>query len=246
MNYLEEQLQTVQRVLDSGLDAKGLNTIFQLIGAPTYDERLLDSFRLWTDYMPLSETHPYTTEQRFMHVLWESIDRVPLGSNLDFALPLRRMIAAKLFAGCGKNFICEGNVRFNFGTNLKVGRDVHFNQGCYIDTKGGVEFGDFSMTAEHVTIFSHGHSESDHSERFYKKVVIGPYAKLGSYCMIMPGVTIGEGAQVAAGAIVTHDVEPYMTVAGSPAKPMRERKTNGKHGMELNHYYFRGRMFQQD
>ena len=154
MSILNKQLNTVQNIIDAGLDADGLNRVFRIIGAPTYEVEMLNAFKLWTDYMPLSETHPYTTEQRFMHVLWESIDRVPLGSNLDFALPLRRMIAAKLFAGCGKNFICEGNVRFNFG--------------------------------------------------------------------------------------------PYMTVAGSPAKPMRERKTDGKRGMELNHYYFRGRMFQQD
>ena len=246
MSYLDTQLKTVENIINAGLDANGLNNIFKIIGAPTYDVEMLDSFKLWTDYMPLSETQPYTTEERFLHVLWDTIDRVPLSNNLDFALPLRRMIAKKLFRGCGENFICETNVRFNFGTNLKLGRDVHFNQGCYFDTKGGIEFGDFAMTAEFVMIFSHNHSESDHSSRTYEKVVIGPYAKLGSRCIIMPGVTIGEGAQVAAGAIVTRDVEPYTTVAGAPAKPIRPRRTDGKVGAELNHYYFLNRAYQKD
>lgn len=236
----------VAAILDAGLDATGLNAIFALIGAPQYNEELLDEMQIWTDYMPLSEEQPYTKEQRYLHVLWDTLDRVPIGSSIPVAMNIRRRIAAKLFRACGKNFICEGNVRFNFGTNLTLGRDVHFNQGCYLDTKGGIEFGDYSMTAEHVTIFSHGHSESDHSERFYKKVTIGPYAKLGAYCIIMPGVTIGEGAQIAAGAIVTRDVEPYMTVSGAPAKPMRARKTEGKTREELNHFYFRQKMFQED
>ena len=48
-------------------------------------------------------------------------------------------------------------------------------------------------------------------------------AWIGMRAMIMPGVTIGEGAVVASGAIVTRDVEPYTIVAGNPAKPVRAR-----------------------
>lgn len=48
-------------------------------------------------------------------------------------------------------------------------------------------------------------------------------AWIGMRAMIMPGVTIGEGAVVASGAIVTRDVEPYTIVAGNPAKPVRTR-----------------------
>lgn len=246
MSIIEKELSKIQEFFDKGLDAKGMNEIFKMIGAPIYPEELLDSFRLWTDYMPLSEIQPYTKEQRFLHVLWEVIDRVPLGVNLDYAMPLRRMIAKKLFKRCGKNFIVQEGCRFNFGTNLEIGNDVHFNNGCYIDTKGGVEFGDYSMLAEYVTIFSHGHSESDHTKRTYKKVTIGAFAKLGAHCTIMPGVTIGEGAQIASGAIVTKDVEPYMTVGGAPAKPMRERRTEGKVREELNHYYFIDHKYQEE
>ena len=53
--------------------------------------------------------------------------------------------------------------------------------------------------------------------------VIGDGAWIGMRAMIMPGVTIGEGAVIASGAIVTKDVAPYMIVAGNPAVPLRQR-----------------------
>lgn len=56
--------------------------------------------------------------------------------------------------------------------------------------------------------------------------VIGDAAWIGMRAMIMPGVTIGEGAIVASGAIVTKSVEPYTIVAGSPAAPVRKRFTD--------------------
>ncbi len=55
--------------------------------------------------------------------------------------------------------------------------------------------------------------------------VIGPDVWLGTECMIMPGVTIGAGAIVAARAVVTHDVPPYAVVAGNPARVVRLRRS---------------------
>lgn len=52
---------------------------------------------------------------------------------------------------------------------------------------------------------------------------IGDGAWIGMRAMIMPGITIGEGAVIASGAIVTRDVAPYTIVAGNPAKPVRQR-----------------------
>lgn len=55
--------------------------------------------------------------------------------------------------------------------------------------------------------------------------------------MILPGVTIGEMAIVAAHAVVTKDVPANMVVAGTPAQVVRERKTEGKSGDELDHIW---------
>lgn len=51
--------------------------------------------------------------------------------------------------------------------------------------------------------------------------------------MIMPGVTIGEGAIILSGSVVTKDVDPWMIVGGNPAKPIRERN----HGIDYKQIY---------
>ena len=104
-------------------------------------------------------------------------------------------------------------------------------------SKGGIELGNFVALAEDVRIFTHSHSESSHMEREYHKVVIEDYAKIYAGATILPGVTVGKEAIVASGSMVTHDVPPNMVVAGSPAKVIRERKSEGKHGDELDHLW---------
>lgn len=65
-------------------------------------------------------------------------------------------------------------------------------------------------------------------EGMYKDIHIKHGAVVSTNCVILPGVTIGEMAHVAAGSVVTKDVEPYMRVAGNPARPIRNLLTNEK------------------
>lgn len=74
---------------------------------------------------------------------------------------------------------------------------------------------------------AYGFGDTD-DENFFgwrkaNKVVIGHDVWIGHGAIVLPGVVIGTGAVVGAGAVVTKDVEPYMIVAGVPAKPIRER-----------------------
>ncbi|MEL7255840.1 MAG: DapH/DapD/GlmU-related protein [Pseudomonadota bacterium] len=62
------------------------------------------------------------------------------------------------------------------------------------------------------------------AHRKSRVAVIGHDTWIGASAMVKPGVTLGHGAVVAAGAIVTKDVEPYVIVAGNPAKPLRPRQ----------------------
>jgi acetyltransferase-like isoleucine patch superfamily enzyme len=59
-------------------------------------------------------------------------------------------------------------------------------------------------------------------------VTIVNYVWIGSRATILPGVTIGEGAVIAAGAVVTTNVEPYVVVGGVPARPIGTRSRNAK------------------
>lgn len=242
MDILESKLSEIRALTDEGMTAKNAVRALEIIGISGYDEHTLKSFKLWNDYMPHSLEYDET--RRNLQILWESIDRVPLGINCAFAIPFRQILAKKLFKSCGDGFVANEGCRFNFANNIEIGKNVSWNAGCYIDAKGGVKFGDFSMLTEYVKIFTHSHSEGDHMVRDYKPVVIGDYAKVYTSATVLPGVTLGTGAIVATGAIVTKSVDDFTLVGGIPAKPMRKRNFDGKDFKEMNQFMMKDRLFQ--
>ena len=243
---IDERLKQFEQLANDGMDSKNAVKALKLIGINDYTAEDLKSFRLWGDYMPMGDIDPYTEEQRNLHILWDSIDRVPLGVNCNFAVPFRQIVAKKLFKKCGDGFVANEGCRFNYGHRLEVGDNVSWNTGCYVDSKGGVKFGDFAMMTEYVKIFSHGHSEGDHMIRTYKPVEIGDFAKLYTNCTILPGVRIGKGAIVATGSIVTKNVDEYVLVGGIPAKPMRRREVESADPKIYNQYMMKEKLFQKE
>jgi acetyltransferase-like isoleucine patch superfamily enzyme len=239
-------LDELQDLIDLGPDLPGTERILYLLGCDVPPQVSLSELRLYSEYLPKAAEHPYSREQRFLHFLWDEFDRSPLSLSLNIAVPFRRMIARRLFSDCGKNFIADSGVRFNFGQFLAVGDDVFLNRGSYFDTKGGLEIGDSAGIAEFVRIFTHSHSESDHAERTYAPVRIGPFAKVSAGAVILPGVTIGAQAIVAGGAVVTRDVPPNAVVAGVPARVIRDRENEGKLGKDLNHWWLYEGAFQDE
>ena len=228
MSKTETKLLTIEKLFEEGLTTENALRVFEILGVRDFDKETLEEYRLWGDFLPKGKEFPYTAEQKYLHILWELIDTVPLGINCAFSIPFRRMIAKKLFKKCGDGFIANEGCRFNYGHLIEVGDNVAWNHGCYIDAKGGVRFENFSMITEYTKIFTHSHSESNHEERTYAPVVIGEYAKVYSASTILPGVTVHTGGIVATGAIVTKDVPAWTVVAGIPAKPIRPRKIDGE------------------
>lgn len=242
----EAMLSEIEGLLVDGPDTSGTRKILRMLGGPEYAPEILEGIRLWNEYLPKSEELPYTQGQRYLHFLWDAFDKLPLCMSIPFAVPFRRLLAKKLFARCGKNFICEEGCRFNFGQNLEVGDDVIFNRGSYFDSKGGIVFGHFSAVAENVKIFSHSHGEADHTVRSYAKVTVGDYVKIYAGATVLPGVTLGAQSIVAANSLVSKDVAANMLVAGTPAREIRPRHNDGRQGTELNHYWLAKRAFQDE
>ncbi len=113
-------------------------------------------------------------------------------------------------------------------TKLKIGDYVLFNYGCMIVSGGGVSIGDNVLIGPGVTILSASHNTNANlpmrtSSPEFGYVDIGSDAWLAARCIILPGVTIGNGAIVSAGAVVTKDVEPMTIVGGVPARVIRKR-----------------------
>ena len=243
---LETTLTEIESIVGSGLDYKGTERVLRLLGVPNFPLEFLEETKLYSEYLPKAAEHPFTEEQRCLHFLWDTFEKLPISFSESFAIPFRRLIARHLFKRCGKNFISERNVTFNFGQNLEVGNDVFLNAGVYLDSKGGITLGDYVCLTEDVKIFTHTHSESDHAIRTYQPVVIKDFAKIYTRSIILPGVTIGEQAIVASDSMVHHDVPPNAVVAGIPAKVIRERKTEGRHGTELDQIWLYNGAFQNE
>ncbi|WP_423900965.1 sugar O-acetyltransferase [Eggerthia catenaformis] len=113
-------------------------------------------------------------------------------------------------------FICD------FGNRVKFGKNVFINHSAILSASGGIEFEDGAMSAPGLRIATINHDMNErHSKYTYGKVLVKKNAWLGMNVTICPGVTIGEYAVVAAGAVVTKDVPDYAVVGGVPAKVIK-------------------------
>ena len=117
---------------------------------------------------------------------------------------------------------------YHFGfRNFRCGKDCFIGDDCLIDLAGLVKLGDQVTLAERVTILTHtnvgydDHPLQEHFPAFKRGVTLENGAFVGTNVTLLPGVTIGEQAFVAAGAVVTKDVPPHTLVAGVPGKVIR-------------------------
>ena len=112
----------------------------------------------------------------------------------------------------------------NFGRHIRLGHNVFINHACSLLDLGGITIEDEVMVGPRVNITSENHpvEVDDRKTLVPEAVVIKRNAWIGAAATIMPGVTIGENAVVAAGAVVTKDVPENTVVAGVPAKVVKE------------------------
>lgn len=115
------------------------------------------------------------------------------------------------------------------GRGLSAGDDVDFALGVLITTGGGVSIGSRVLIGYRTQILSTNHLIPDQPQRIFgnghsrSPVNIGSDVWIGANCIILPGISIGEGAVVAAGSVVTKDVPPFAIVGGNPARLIRNR-----------------------
>ena len=123
----------------------------------------------------------------------------------------------------------------DFGKNITIGRDVFINSGCHFQDQGGIEIGDGALIGHNVVLATLNHSldPAHRKDVIPAPIHIGRDVWIGANAVILPGVTIGDGAVIAAGAVVTKDV-PENTVAGGV--PARVIKTIGVDDLTQNRY----------
>lgn len=144
--------------------------------------------------------------------------------------PLRPLCWRLMLGELGPGSILEYRVFIRPPGRVKIGRDCFIGRGSQLwaHDQAGIWVGDHTLFGPEVLVTTLGH---DHAHLAMpvqvRDVKIGPRVWVGARAVILPGVTVGEGAVVAAGAVVTQDVAPWTVVAGVPARflKLRERGT---------------------
>jgi maltose O-acetyltransferase len=141
---------------------------------------------------------------------------------------LREIYLRGWLGSFGAGTAVQMNCRFLNGRKVAFGKRNVINFGCLFDgRKYEIRSGDDVSIGPEATILTLGHDPQ--SPKFADRggeVVIGDRAWIGYRAIIFPGIKIGEGAVVGAGAVVTKDVAPFTIVAGNPARPIGQRNPN--------------------
>ena len=139
---------------------------------------------------------------------------------------LRRMVLSRLANWCP---FVSGRVVLYRAMGMKIGRDVFIGFQVEFDTNFTelIEIGNAVTISHNCVIASHMATSADTPvKKFYPDMSAPVRIRDGAWICIgatlLPGVTVGENAVVAAGAVVNRDVEPGMVVAGVPAKPVKK------------------------
>lgn len=154
--------------------------------------------------------------------LWYSFDRAPLaGQNVALGVSLRRRLAPRIFARCGRNFKCFQHVEFSFGYNLEVGDDVVIHRHVLLDDRGGLTLGDRVSVSDYANIYSHTHSIVDQRDVTNAHTTLEDDARITYHATVLAGVRVGRHGMVGASAVATKNVRPYHVNVGIPAKSVR-------------------------
>lgn len=108
----------------------------------------------------------------------------------------------------------------NFGKFIHIGKNVFINHACSFLDMGGITIEDDVLIGPKVNLITEKHplNPNERKSLICKPILIKCNAWIGAAATILPGITIGENAVVAAGAVVTADVSPNTIVGGIPAK----------------------------
>ena len=114
------------------------------------------------------------------------------------------------------------------GKNISFGRQVFINSGCRFQDQGGITIGDGTLIGHNVILatLNHGIMPEERHDLFAALIHIGKNVWIGAGAIVLPGVTVGDNAVIAAGAVVARDVPENTVVAGTPAKVIRTINQN--------------------
>lgn len=183
------------------------------------EKEFLEHLRLGNVVTGGSELHNY------MHKLAQDAMQITAELNGGYheAEEIRRLFSKLIGKPVSDNFRVFPPFYCECGKNIFIGENVFINCGCHFQDHGGIYIGDGTLIGSYVVMatINHGQKPSERSDNFPAPIHIGKKVWIGSHATILPGVTIGDNAIVAAGAVVAKDVPANTVVGGVPAKILK-------------------------
>ncbi len=165
-------------------------------------------------------------EHRMMHDLSQRALRITMEINGRYHTPteLRELMSQLTGKPLDENFGLFPPFYTDCGLNTTIGKRTFINMGCRFQDWGGIVIGDDCLLGHGCTLctIDHDFNPDRRGDMFAKPIKIGDKVWIGANATVLSGVTVGDGAIIAAGAVVTKDVEPDTIVGGVPAKFIRK------------------------
>ena len=138
---------------------------------------------------------------------------------------------------CGDGVCVNGLLTVTDPRFLVIGNNVHLGARCYLYTQGGLAIGDNTHISRDVTIYTANHNYQGEALPYdvtsrKRPVLIERNCWIGMGVMIRPGITIGEGAIVGIGTVVTRDIAPFEIVGSPPPQLVKNRDEGHYHQLE--------------
>ncbi|QCJ48288.1 MULTISPECIES: sugar O-acetyltransferase [Haloprofundus] len=138
----------------------------------------------------------------------------------------RAALLAELFGTVGENAFVEPPFRCDYGSQIHVGDEFFANFGCVMLDVCEIRFGSHCLLGPGVHVYTATHPLDAETRRegveFGDPVTVGDDVWVGGQAVLNPGVSVGDRAVVASGAVVTGDVPSDVVVGGNPARVLKE------------------------
>ena len=161
----------------------------------------------------------------YADVLFQEAVRIGMELNCQYHTPeeIREIMGRLTGKKIDDSFRLFPPFYTDFGKNITIGKDVFINSGCHFQYQGSITIGDGSLIGHNVVLVTINHdlNPKENRKNHYAPIKIGSHVWIGSNATVLPGVTVGDWAVIAAGAVVTKDVPARTVVGGVPAKILK-------------------------
>lgn len=167
---------------------------------------------------------------QMMHKVSQEALKLTSELNGQYHTPeeIRKLFSLLIGKPIDKTFAMFPPFYTDCGKNISVGKNVFINSGCRFQDQGGITISDGVLIGHNVVLatLNHDINPKKRSSMQPAPIIIGKNVWIGANATVVPGVAIGDGAIIAAGAVVTKDVPANVIVGGVPAKIIKNIETD--------------------